>query len=109
MILAEMGAEVIKVEQTVTGDGMRDVIPGCFDYLNGNKRFITLNLKHEKGIDLFMKIAEKVDVIVEGFRPGAAKRLGIDFDSVKKNQFFNYILRYFRLWADRAVHQYAES
>ena len=84
MILAEMGAEVIKVERAVTGDGMRDVIPGCFDYLNGNKRFITLNLKHEKGIELFMKIAEKVDVVVEGFRPGTAKRLGIDFDSVKK-------------------------
>ncbi|WP_198012186.1 CoA transferase [Desulfosarcina sp. BuS5] len=60
MILAEIGAEVIKVERTVTGDGMRDVIPGCFDYLNGNKRFITLNLKHEKGIGLFTKIAEKV-------------------------------------------------
>ena len=84
MILAEMGAEVIKVERAVTGDGMRDVIPGCFDYLNGNKRFITLNLKHEKGLALFMKIAEKVDVVVEGFRPGIAKRLGIDFDSVKK-------------------------
>ena len=84
MMLAEMGAEVIKVERAVTGDGMRIVIPGCFDYLNGNKSFITLNLKHEKGLALFMKIAQQVDVIVEGFRPGIAKRLGIDFDSVKK-------------------------
>lgn len=84
MMMAEMGAEVIKVERAVTGDGMRVAIPGCFDYLNGNKSFVTLNLKHEKGLSLFMKIAEKVDVIVEGFRPGIAKRLGIDFDSVKK-------------------------
>ncbi|MCD6185987.1 MAG: CoA transferase [Deltaproteobacteria bacterium] len=84
MMMAEMGAEVIKVERAVTGDGMRVAIPGCFDYLNGNKSFVTLNLKDKKGLSLFMKIAEQVDVIVEGFRPGIAKRLGIDFDSVKK-------------------------
>jgi len=84
MMLADMGAEVIKVERAVSGDPMRVVIPGCFDYLNGNKSFVSLNLKHEKGLELFMKIAEGVDVIVEGFRPGVAGRLGIDFDSVKK-------------------------
>lgn len=84
MMLAEMGAKVVKVERAGTGDTMREVIPGCFDYLNGNKKFITLNLKNKKGLDLFLKMAKKADVIVEGFRPGIAKRLGIDFDSVKK-------------------------
>jgi crotonobetainyl-CoA:carnitine CoA-transferase CaiB-like acyl-CoA transferase len=84
MMLAEMGAKVVKVERAGTGDTMREVIPGCFDYLNGNKSFVTLNLKHQKGLEIFLKIAKKADVIVEGFRPGIAKRLGIDFDSVKK-------------------------
>ncbi len=84
MMLAEMGAEVIKVERAVSGDPMRGVFPGCFDYLNGNKSLVSLNLKHEKGLELFMKIAKGVDVIVEGFRPGVTARLGIDFDSVKK-------------------------
>lgn len=84
MMLAEMGAKVVKVERAGTGDTMREVIPGCFDYLNGNKKFVTLNLKNKDGLDLFLKMAKKADVIVEGFRPGIAKRLGIDFDSVKK-------------------------
>jgi len=62
---------------------MRAIIPGCFDYLNGNKKFVTLNLKHKKGVALFLKLAKNADVIVEGLRPGVAKRLGIDFDAVK--------------------------
>ena len=84
MMLAEMGASVVKVERAGTGEPMRTTIPGCFDYLNGNKKFVTLNLKHQKGKELFLKMAQKADVIVEGFRPGTAKRLGIDFDTVKK-------------------------
>jgi len=84
MMLAEMGATVVKVERAGAGDTMRAVIPGCFDYLNGNKKFVSINLKHKQGLDTFLKIAKKADVIVEGFRPGIAKRLGIDFDSIKK-------------------------
>ena len=84
MMLAEMGATVVKVERTGMGDTMRAVIPGCFDYLNANKKMVSINLKHEKGLATFLKIAKRADVIVEGFRPGIAKRLGIDFDSIKK-------------------------
>jgi len=84
MMLAEMGAKVVKVERAGTGEPMRTTIPGCFDYLNGNKKFVTLNLKQPKGKALFLKMAEKADVVVEGFRPGTVKRLGIDFESVKK-------------------------
>ena len=84
MMLAEMGAKVVKVERAGAGDPMRVVIPGCFEYLNGNKKFVSVNLKDKKGLDIFLKIAKRADVIVEGFRPGTAKRLGIDFETVKK-------------------------
>jgi len=83
MMLAELGATVIKVERCSSGDPMREVIPGCFKYLNGNKKLITLDLEKRKGCELFLELATKSDVVVEGFRPGVSKRLGIDFDAVK--------------------------
>ena len=84
MMLGELGARVLKVERVGSGDPMRTVLPGCFDYLNGNKRLLTLDLKHKEGQDLFLRLAEKADVVVEGFRPCVAARLGIDFDKVKR-------------------------
>jgi crotonobetainyl-CoA:carnitine CoA-transferase CaiB-like acyl-CoA transferase len=84
MILAELGATVVKIENVELGDPMRKVLPSCFDYLNSNKRLMTLDLKQKKGHDLVLKLATNADVIVEGFRPGVAKKLGINFDTVKK-------------------------
>ena len=84
MILAELGADVIKVEKVGQGDLMRSMSPLAYDYLNGNKRLITLDLKQKRGVDLLFQIAKTSDVFVEGFRPGIVKRLGIDFDSVKE-------------------------
>lgn len=83
MMLAELGATVVKVERFPSGDPMREVMPGCFEYLNGNKKSIALDLKRKEGLELFLKLAVKARVVVEGFRPGVAKRLGIDFDAVK--------------------------
>ena len=83
MMLAELGAEVIKVERTGDGDPVRKTMPLAFNYLNRDKKLITLDLKHHKGRALFKEIAKDMDVLVEGFRPGVTKRLGIDFDSIK--------------------------
>jgi formyl-CoA transferase len=85
--LADWGARVIKIEQR--GDDGRDVTGARrdgFDFqnLHRNKRSLTLNLKTEEGKAIFMKLAEKADVIVENFRSEVKHRLGIDYESVKK-------------------------
>ena len=94
MILADLGADVIKVV-TAPGAGGRGVGMGAmltadeekkvaaFDALNRNKRSIGLNLKSDKGREVFHKLAETADVIVEGFRPGVMKRLKIDYEKIK--------------------------
>ncbi|MDY6911444.1 MAG: CaiB/BaiF CoA-transferase family protein [Chloroflexota bacterium] len=84
MILAELGASVVKIERPGPGDAMRAMNPEGFRYMNGNKKLVTVDLNSEKGRALFLKLAAKSEVVIEGFRPGAAKRLGIDFDTVKE-------------------------
>jgi len=82
-ILGDMGADVVKLEAK-TGDIARGSLPagGYFAVFNRSKRGITLDLK--KGKDVFLKIVEEVDVIVENFRPGVMKRLGLDYEELKK-------------------------
>lgn len=89
MILADFGAEVIKVEPPDEGDyarwypplrqgmGYRHII------LNRNKKSITLNLKTQQAQEIFYELAETADVIVESFRPGVTARLSIDYDMIK--------------------------
>ena len=84
MVLAELGAEVIKVERPGKGDLMRDMFPECFRYINGHKKLITLDLKQEEGRNILLRLAKKVHVFIEGFRPGVATELGINFDALKK-------------------------
>jgi alpha-methylacyl-CoA racemase len=85
-LLAVMGAEVVKVENPVGGDyarmlgGVKD--PPFFAAVNRNKRSLGLNLKHTEGKQLFLKLLDKYDVLVEGFRPGTMERLGLDFKAV---------------------------
>jgi len=81
-ILAEHGAEVIKIESPA-GDPMR-FNPEMFAAINRNKKSVVLNLKERSGVKAFLELAKGSDVIVEGFRPGVAKKLGIDYDTVKK-------------------------
>ncbi|GAB7388626.1 CoA transferase [Bacillaceae bacterium] len=90
MVLADMGAEVIKVERFPNGDDSRRLGPFingegyCFAMPNRNKKSVGLDLKSEKGKEIFMRLAEKADVIIENFRPGVTAKLGIDYETVKK-------------------------
>ncbi len=84
LMLASLGAEVIKVEPLGGGDPMRQMISGLFAFLNRDKKSITLNLKSEKGKEIFFKLAKDCNVILEGFRPGVVKRLGVDYENVRK-------------------------
>jgi len=90
LILGDLGAEVIKVERPGEGEGGRGMPPHFFEgeslyfiAMNRNKKSITLDLKSEKGKEIFYELAKKSDVVVENFRPGVMKKLGIDFDSLK--------------------------
>jgi crotonobetainyl-CoA:carnitine CoA-transferase CaiB-like acyl-CoA transferase len=86
--LADWGADVIRVEPPPEAEeagefvGRRD--GSDFQNLHRNKRAITLNLKTDEGREILMRLAEKADVVVENMRPGVAKRLGVDFESVKQ-------------------------
>jgi crotonobetainyl-CoA:carnitine CoA-transferase CaiB-like acyl-CoA transferase len=80
--LAEMGARVIKVEAKEQDDFTRDEFD--FQNLHRNKRSITLDLKHPKGVEVLKKLAAKADVIVENFRPDVKTRLGIDYETLSQ-------------------------
>ena len=94
MLLADHGAEVIKIE-SAEGDSSRRSGPfkeddlkrnwsGYFISLNRNKKSISLNLKNGDDLAFFKKLIEKSDVLVENFRPGVMNRLGLSFDEVSK-------------------------
>jgi crotonobetainyl-CoA:carnitine CoA-transferase CaiB-like acyl-CoA transferase len=83
-ILADLGADVIKVEPP-RGDPGRGYVPVQFHTENRNKRSLALDLKHADSADLVRRLAGKAQVVLEGFRPGVAKRLGIDYESLKKH------------------------
>ncbi len=79
MILADLGAEVLRVEvRRFDGEG-----PGMPTVMR-NKRHMTLNLKHAQGREIFFRMARGADVLLEGFRPGVTKRLGIDYETLEK-------------------------
>ncbi len=91
--LALLGAEVIKVENPKGGDLARKLgnVPEYNQQLmgtsflaqNANKKSITLNLKNDKAKEIFKKLVETADVVVENFRPGVMKRLGLGYDTLK--------------------------
>lgn len=90
MILADLGAEVIKVEIPGTGDDSRQFGPyahgesAYFMSLNRNKKSMTLNLKDPKAIALVKQMVAKCDVVTENFRPGTMEKLGLGYDELKK-------------------------
>jgi crotonobetainyl-CoA:carnitine CoA-transferase CaiB-like acyl-CoA transferase len=85
LLLADQGAEVIKIEQPGKGDYNRAFAPihkkesGSFLLLNRNKKSLTLNLKADLGKEILLKLVETADVVVEGFRPGVMTRLGLGY------------------------------
>jgi crotonobetainyl-CoA:carnitine CoA-transferase CaiB-like acyl-CoA transferase len=90
-ILAELGAEVIKVEMPGTGDESRHFEPilpggesGYFFAFNRGKKSVTLNLKNERGRKIARDLASQSDVVVENFLPGAMKKMGLDYDILSK-------------------------
>ncbi|MEO8145690.1 MAG: CaiB/BaiF CoA-transferase family protein [Betaproteobacteria bacterium] len=83
-ILADLGAEVVKVE-SLNGDPGRGYVPVQFRTENRNKRSIALNLKSEESRSIVARLAKQSDIAIEGFRPGVAKRLGIDAENLRKS------------------------
>jgi alpha-methylacyl-CoA racemase len=86
--LADLGADVIKIEDTGAGDYAREMGHGTggtadiFRMINRNKRALRLDLKQQQGRAVFLKLAAGADVIVEGFRPGVVDKLGIAYAAV---------------------------
>lgn len=85
MILADMGAEVLKVERPGKGDSARAMGDGSernpyFRYINRNKRGLTLDYKTPGGREIFLKLVDRVDVLVENYRPGVMERAGLGYD-----------------------------
>lgn len=79
MHLADLGADVVKIEDTGAGDYAP---PALRAIVNRNKRGLQLDLKQPEGADAFLQLARGADVLVEGFRPGAMERLGLGYDAV---------------------------
>lgn len=88
-MLADLGAEVIKIEMPGSGDEGRSFGPykdgesAYFMLLNRNKKSVTVDMKTEQGVALVKSMIAHCDVLVENFRPGVMKRLGLDYDSVR--------------------------
>ena len=95
LLLADFGAEVLKVEDTGMGDYVRWAPPyyegaeasaksALFLALNRNKRSIRINLKEESGKEVLRRLAREYDVLLESFRPGVLDRLGVGYEQLRK-------------------------
>lgn len=90
MMLADFGADVIKIEIPVKGDdtrGMGPFVNGSSLYyanVNRNKKSVTLNLKDPKGKEMFLALVKKADVVVENYRPGVMDRMGLGYEVLKE-------------------------
>ena len=97
MLLADMGADVVKIENPKGGDDSRAFTPfkngvsSYFTGLNRSKRSITLNLKSTEGKEIFKKLVKRSDILIENYKPGTMKKLGLDYDALKD---FNETLIY---------------
>jgi len=85
MMLADMGADVLKIETPGHGEAgdAQANRRAAFAFVNRNKRSMTLNMKAPEGQAIFRTLAKDADVIVEGFRPGVMKRLGADYETIR--------------------------
>lgn len=90
LLLADLGMEVLKIEDRGQGDYFRKMGPmgkedsAYFLAVNRNKKSMVLNLKCKEGRDVFFKLIQTYDIVLEGFRPGAIYRLGIGYEELKK-------------------------
>ncbi len=88
-LLADLGAEVIKVETPLLGDYAREAPPefggsAMFSMINRGKKSIALNYRNKRGREVFLRLAERCDVIVETFKPGSVERWGIAYQQVRE-------------------------
>ena len=92
LLLADLGMEILKVEDTEQGDYTRAMGPirkkdsAIFLALNRNKKSIKLNLKVREGREIFYKLIQSYDIVLESFRPGVMDRLGIGYQELKKKK-----------------------
>ncbi len=92
MAMADLGADVIKVEAPKVGDYLRQMPPrrgsmsGRFLSVNRGKRSVALDLKDEAGLGAFLRMVESSDVVVESFRPGVMQRLGLSYQTLREHR-----------------------
>ena len=90
LVLADLGAEVVKVEDPSGGDYLRWMPPmageqsGWFHALNRNKRSLALDLRHPDGAAALLRLARRADVVIESFRPGVMDRLGVGWEALSR-------------------------
>jgi len=91
LMLADMGADVVKVEKIGTGDDSRRFLPpdiegesAAYMMMNRNKRGIALNLKHDDGKDVLLRLLKDADVLIENYRHDTMQRLGLGYDTLKQ-------------------------
>ncbi len=76
LVLSDLGADVVKVEDPDPGDYLREISPGMYAALNRGKRSIVIDLKEPSGVAQLRRLSARADVLIEGFRPGVLERLG---------------------------------
>ena len=90
MMLADQGAEVIKIEPPGIGDlarfmgTIKDGMGAMFSTLNRNKKCICLDFKNEEDLSVLLELVSTADILIENYRPGIVKKLGIDYETLKK-------------------------
>ena len=90
MVLGDMGADVVKVENFPDGDTSRSFDPKindesyCFAVLNRNKRSLALDLKHPRGKEIVARLAAQAEIVIENFRPGVVAKLGMDYEAMRR-------------------------
>jgi crotonobetainyl-CoA:carnitine CoA-transferase CaiB-like acyl-CoA transferase len=90
MMLGDLGAEVIKIEEVKTGDPTRHTPPrvgtqgAAFRQVNRNKKSMAIDLKNSRGREVFLRLCETADIVMEQFRPGVVERLGIGYQTVSE-------------------------
>ena len=91
LMLADLGAEVIKIEKIPGGDDTRRFLPpdvngeaAAFMMMNRNKRGMALDLKTKEGVEVFKRLVKQADVVVENFRKGTLEKLGVGYEELKK-------------------------
>ena len=102
MILSDMGADVIQVERTGTGDPSR-FLKGFFEAMNRGKRSVALDIRKAEDKARFLDLVKSADVFLEGFRPGKLARQGLGYDALSALNGKPDLLLDHRLWPDRPL------